>query len=860
MPWRDPIPAGSRPDERRPGLLGLSHRVTMAVSLGLVLAGVVASIVSWRQAVDSEHRSESQQLEAAAVGVAARLEAAVSTQRQLINDISGLFSASGLVSREEFAVFADNARRSTPAQSLGMGFIQRVAAGDLAAFTAAARNDGAPEFTPHPAGNRAEWAVLLYNEPASLLASSWGLDVSTLEATRVALNQARDTGRPVLSDRLVLAIDRDLPPAERPAGFVLYSPVYAGGRDPGTVEGRRAALIGWANMPMRAHELLSVAADEAPEPVAVRMSDTRSRPTVIATSGTPISRATHVVTADVHGSQWSLAVSPGTGWPGSHGSAALILVGGLLASGVLGLLLLSLSGAKRRAQTHADAATRRLAASEARLRATIAGAPDLILVVAGDGTILSASDQAMPLLGYRPEDLEGQPVEVLLPPSARKVHVHHRGAFLAGPRTRTMGEGVELAACRADGSEVPVEIGLSPLVADDGTVQVIAVVRDVTARRRAEADQRLLASFVASTREAVLTTDLDGRVTSWNSGAERLFGWSAAEALGRHVTFIVPEQDRAEALHRLTAIAGGAPFEPFQRPALRRDGTVVQTTVTLAPLRDHSGRVIGSSCLARDMTAELAARQALESYAADLERSNRDLEEFAYIVSHDLSEPLRVVGGYADLIAARYGEGQSLDEAAVRYIGTMTAGVERMRQLIEGVLALSRLRTASLQLGPVSLDAVMTDVRANLETQLSEAGAELVVESLPAVWGDAAQIIQLLQNLVSNAVKFRRKDEPPRVVVSAHREGERWAIAVSDNGIGIEPEFHDRVFAMFRRLHGRDEYAGTGIGLALCRRVVDLHGGELRVESAPGQGSTFTFTLAPAHAEPALAGSVRSHA
>ena len=190
----------------------------------------------------------------------------------------------------------------------------------------------------------------------------------------------------------------------------------------------------------------------------------------------------------------------------------------------------------------------------------------------------------------------------------------------------------------------------------------------------------------------------------------------------------------------------------------------------------------------------------------------------------------------------------------------MTAGVERMRQLIEGVLALSRLRTASLQLGPVALDDVMADVRANLETQLAEAGADLISGPLPAIWGDASQVTQLLQNLVSNAVKFRRRDEPPRVVVQARREGERWVISVSDNGIGIEPEFHDRVFAMFRRLHGRDEYAGTGIGLALCRRVVDLHGGEIRIESAPGQGSTFTFTLAAAQAEPALAGVARGHA
>ena len=193
-----------------PGLLGFSHRVTMVVSVGLVIAGVIASFAGWRQAVDSETRSEAQQLEVAAEGVAARLEAAVSTQRQLINDISGLFAASGIVTRDEFAVFAELARRTTPAPSLGLGFIRRVPAEDLAAFTAAARADGAPGFTPHPAGNRAEWAVLLYSEPAATLSSTWGLDVSTVEATRVALAEARDTGQPVLSAPLTLMISSGL--------------------------------------------------------------------------------------------------------------------------------------------------------------------------------------------------------------------------------------------------------------------------------------------------------------------------------------------------------------------------------------------------------------------------------------------------------------------------------------------------------------------------------------------------------------------------------------------------------------------------------------------------------------------------
>ena len=561
------VQAGS-PRPGIPGLLGFSHRVTMVVSVGLVIAGVIASFAGWRQAVDSETRSEAQQLEVAAEGVAARLEAAVSTQRQLINDISGLFAASGIVTRDEFAAFAELARRTTPAPSLGLGFIRRVRSGG------SGRLHGRG-----PGGRRSRLHSPSGGEPGRVggaaLQRAGGHAVLHLGTRR--LHDRGDTRRPRRGPRHRAAgrVRSFYPrPRHQPAAGPATRRVRPLRPDlcrTDATPGRsKAAGPLWSAGPTCRCGPANCSGSpprRSPDPVAVRLSNTADRRKTIASDGTPVSGDTHVVTARVHGSDWTLAVSPGVGWAGRSGSAELILVGGLLASAVLGLLLVSLSGAKRRAQGHADAATRRLASSEARLRATIAGAPDLILVVDADGTILSASDQAMPLLGYRPEELEGKTVEVLLPPAARQAHVHHRAAFLAGPRTRTMGEGVELAACRADGSEVPVEIALSPLVGDDGTLQVIAVVRDVTARRRAEADQRLLASFVASTREAVLTTDLDGRVTSWNSGAERLYGWPAAEALGRHVTFIAVEADKAESLARLTAIASGATFEPYQRSA-----------------------------------------------------------------------------------------------------------------------------------------------------------------------------------------------------------------------------------------------------------------------------------------------------
>jgi light-regulated signal transduction histidine kinase (bacteriophytochrome) len=277
----------------------------------------------------------------------------------------------------------------------------------------------------------------------------------------------------------------------------------------------------------------------------------------------------------------------------------------------------------------------------------------------------------------------------------------------------------------------------------------------------------------------------------------------------------------------------------------RRDSSFVDVVVALSPLPGLPGEPDGASLITHDMTAEMQDRDALASYAADLERSNRDLEEFASIVSHDLSEPLRVVGGYVGLLTHRYTLGQPLDGRAIGYLGAVAAGVERMRQLIEGLLEFSRLRAEVQELGPVNLAVVTDAALANLTAAIEEANATINVGPLPMVQGDRAQLLQLVQNLVANAIRFRDRSRPPQILITAepNETKSRWTVSVSDNGIGIPPQHQDQIFAMFRRLHSTDQFAGMGIGLAVCRRVVDLHGGELRVESSVGDGSTFTFTL-----------------
>jgi signal transduction histidine kinase len=247
-----------------------------------------------------------------------------------------------------------------------------------------------------------------------------------------------------------------------------------------------------------------------------------------------------------------------------------------------------------------------------------------------------------------------------------------------------------------------------------------------------------------------------------------------------------------------------------------------------------------SAALNQTVTELKARREEVLRSVEDLTRSNQELEQFAYVASHDLQEPLRVITGYVQLIERRY-KGR-LDPGADKFISFITTAVARLQQLINDLLAFSRIGTRGKPMGQVDMNAVVADAMRNLQQAIVESGATIRVQPLPLVAGDGSQLVQLLQNLLSNAIKFR-SGAPPLVEIAAERQGPMWVFAVRDNGIGIEPQYQQQIFVIFQRLHGRDEYPGTGIGLAICRKIVEGHGGQIWVQSAPGAGATFHFTL-----------------
>jgi PAS domain S-box-containing protein len=346
--------------------------------------------------------------------------------------------------------------------------------------------------------------------------------------------------------------------------------------------------------------------------------------------------------------------------------------------------------------------------------------------------------------------------------------------------------------------------------------------------------------------DMVFVIDREDRVQYLNDFAARQFGMNAEEAIGKPRAVLFPgAAGEQQQLHLQQVMKTGAPHQ--SESSIRLGAREVWLSTWLVPMRDQAGQATAVMGVSRDITQRKQAEDQLRAFSLDLERSNKELEQFAYVASHDLQEPLRMVASYVQLLARRY-RGK-LDADADAFIGFAVDGASRMQDMINDLLAISRVGTRGKPFAKTPLDDVLYDVLENLKIVLAESGAEVTHEPLPTVMGDSVQLGQLLQNLIANAIKFRG-DEPPRVHISVRREGgdmragrATWVFSIHDNGIGMDPQYFDRVFLIFQRLHSREEYPGTGIGLAISRKIVERHGGRIWVESAPGQGATFHFTL-----------------
>jgi len=477
--------------------------------------------------------------------------------------------------------------------------------------------------------------------------------------------------------------------------------------------------------------------------------------------------------------------------------------------------------------------------SRAQIQAIVDNAPAVIFVRDTRGRYLLINRGYEERFSVTREELVGRtPYEVFPPETAEALLAHDREVLGAQASLQ-----FEETVPQDDGPHTYIAIKF-PLYDATGTAYAVCTIStDVTEQMRAEEalreSEERYRSLFDNIPVGLYRSAPDGRLLDVNPAMVEMFSHPDRESLLR-VNAVDLHLDPEDRRRWQTTMAREGVVRNYEVRLRRRDGSPIWILSSDRAVRDAEGKVLYYEGSLRDITARKEAEEALRQALAELERSNRELEQFAYVVSHDLQEPLRMVASYAQLLARRY-RGR-LDPDADDFITFMVDGASRMQQMINDLLAYSRVHTRGRPFEPTDCQAALDRALANLQMAIQESGASITHAPLPTVMADASQLAQLFQNLIGNAIKFR-SEAPPRIHIGAQRRDSEWLLSVHDNGIGIAPQYHERIFVIFQRLHSREEYPGTGIGLAICKRIVERHGGRIWVESEPGKGSTFYFTL-----------------
>lgn len=794
----------------------------------------------------------------------------------VVHTMRDFMLASPGVDREAFASFARASLERRPALTV-LQWMPRVPAEAVRGLEAAAREEGIEDFAVTelvegegiaPAGPRPVYYPVFYVEPLEANRAAVGFDYASDPRRLEALRQAAEGGRMVATEPLQTIVD-----AEGEARVLLLLPVFAPGeREPaGFVAGALdPAAIARELRPVQ-HLLRAELSDQTVPAEAKHLFQVGD---------------VHVDEAATHKATFPLSIG-GRKWVLElHAqSEALAPRANLESWGFLiGSLLLTFFTAawirQRQDYTYAieeqvnertAALTRinqslqdqvqqrqqieeKLLQSEAVFREAFHHAPIGIGLLTPEGRWIQVNDALAELIGRTPADLIDRPFQEVLHPDDAEREIAQFAQILA---EQAEVFSIEQRFRHAGGGAVWVLMNVSQVREGDGRLlYFICQILDITDRKEALEETRQAKEFseniIRSSQDGIVAFDREGAFTVWNSGMEKMTGIAASAALGRPVVRVLPFLAEAQESRSFKRVLAGATVKATDRPFLvESSGRSGFYEAHYSPLHDTSGGIIGGVGVIRDVTEQKNSRERLQNFTALLRQRNRELQDFAYVASHDLQEPLRKIRAFGDRLQKRCEH--LLDEQAKDYLGRMQDAARRMQVLISDLLSFSRVSTEAQPFAEVDLTAVARDVISDLEERIEQSGAQVELGELPRVQADPTQMRQLLQNLISNGLKYQKPGTPPRIEISATEymretdlpplEHHGCLIHVRDNGIGFDEKYLDRIFTVFQRLHGRNEYEGTGIGLAICRKIVERHHGWITARSSPGHGATFIAGL-----------------
>lgn len=481
-----------------------------------------------------------------------------------------------------------------------------------------------------------------------------------------------------------------------------------------------------------------------------------------------------------------------------------------------------------------------------KLSAILEHANDAVFAMDLSGKIIHCNATTENFYGYSTNDLTDKHVSILLPELRQKEFENVRGSLLLGEHL----EPFETERISKNKEMIKVSVAYSPYKDPDGKIIGISSIERKVQRRSMENKAQAL---LETAPDAMVIVNSFGQIVLINAQTEKLFGYSKEELLGKEVEILIPgrflsrhEGHRKNFFSDAKARNMGTGLELFGK---HKDGNEFSVEISLSPLETEEGLLVSAAI--RDISEKkllekeirevnITLEKKVQQRTGELERKNKELEQFAYVASHDLQEPLRTISSFVELLQQQYYG--KLDENANIYLTYIAQSSDRMKTLIKDLLDYSRIgRKTELQ--RVDCNIILSEVLADLSSTINQNAAIIEAGQLPVINGYATEMKQLFQNLISNSIKFHLAGIPPHIVISAEKNHGYWKFSFQDNGIGIEENHQDRIFIIFQRLHSRTEYEGSGIGLAHCKKIVELHGGKIWVESQRGLGSNFLFTI-----------------
>jgi len=499
----------------------------------------------------------------------------------------------------------------------------------------------------------------------------------------------------------------------------------------------------------------------------------------------------------------------------------------------------------------AETSEQRMRASELSYRRLFEAARDGILLLdVGTGRITDVNPFLVELLGFSHDEMVGKTVGELSPFK----DIESNKVMLERLQKDGYVRYEDLPLETRDGRKIAVEFVSNVYQAGDKKV-IQCNIRDITERKQVETDLNRLAAIVESSDDAIMGKDLNGIITNWNKGAEKIFGYTSVEMVGTSILRLIPGDRQEEENHGMENIKRGKSVEHFETLRQTKNGRLINVAITISAIKDATGEIIGVSKVAHDITDRKMAEEKIRQLnveleqrvaerTAELEVANKELEAFSYSISHDLRAPLRAVNGFAGIVLEDFSP--QLPEEGKRYLERIRAGALRMGVLIDDLLAFSRLSRQSVNRQAVDTNKLVQNVLDELKPQRDGRQLEIKIGELPACHGDAALLKQIWVNLLSNAIKYTCGREPGIIEIGcAHKNGED-VFSIRDNGAGFDMQYANKLFGVFQRLHREDQFEGTGVGLAIVQRIVHRHGGRVWAKAEVNRGATFYFTIGEA--------------